>query len=54
MKAVGDESLLRGATMVVVRVSRGGKLLVSEPCPACKCHLGKAMREYGLRRVYYS
>lgn len=54
MKAVGDESLLRGATMVVVRVSRGGKLLGSEPCPACKCHLGKAMREYGLRRVYYS
>jgi hypothetical protein len=54
IKAVGDISLLRGATMVVVRVSKRGELMNSEPCCECKCVLEKAMREYGLRRVYYS
>lgn len=54
LKAVGDNNLLRGATMVVVRVSKGGIILPSEPCHECKCHLGKAMRVYGLRKVYYS
>lgn len=54
IKAVGDISLLRGATMVVVRVNKLGELLNSEPCHECRCVLEKAMREYGLRRVYYS
>lgn len=54
LKAVGDIALLRGATLVVVRVSRTGDMLSSEPCHECRCHLEKAMRVYGLRRVYYS
>ena len=54
LKAVGDITLLRGATLVVVRVSRAGVIMSSEPCHECKCHLEKAMRVYGLRRVYYS
>jgi hypothetical protein len=54
LKAVGDHTLLRGATMVVVRVNRCGEFQNSEPCHECKCHLTKAMNKYGLKRVYYS
>lgn len=54
LKMVGDHSLLRGATLVVVRVSKRGSLLGSMPCHECQCHLNKAIDKYGLRRVYYS
>ena len=54
LKMVGDNSLLRGATLVVVRVSKRGALLGSMPCHECQCHLNKAIDKYGLRRVYYS
>lgn len=54
MKAVGDVSMLRGATLVVVRVGRGGKALSSAPCKECSCAIASAMRKYGLRRVIHS
>jgi hypothetical protein len=54
LKAVGDTSLLRGATMVVVRVSKEGKMMNSAPCTECRPHLEKAMRLYGLRKVFFS
>jgi len=54
LKAVGDVSLLRGAILVVVRVSKRGELLYSEPCHECRRHLEKAMEKHGLKRVYYS
>lgn len=54
LKRVGDISKLRGATMVVIRVSVTGELRNSKPCAECTCHLNKCIREYGLRRVYYS
>jgi hypothetical protein len=54
IKMVGDNTLLRGATLVVVRVSKKGELMSSLPCHECTCHLTKAMDKYGLRRVYYS
>jgi hypothetical protein len=54
MKMIGDVSLLRGAKMVVLRVNRRGDMLNSAPCSECRCHLEKAMRDYGLARVYYS
>lgn len=54
LKMVGDISLLKGATLVVVRVSKKGELMSSMPCHECKCHLTKAIDKYGLRRVYYS
>lgn len=54
LKAVGDISLLRDATLVVVRVNKHGELRLSEPCHECKCHLSAAMTKYGLKRVYYS
>lgn len=54
LKAIGDNSLLRGATLVVVRVNKIGELACSKPCHGCVCHLQKAMDSHGLRRVYYS
>ncbi len=54
LKAVGDTNMLRGATVVVIRVGVGGKLMNSAPCHECKCHLESAMRKYGLRQVWYS
>lgn len=53
LKAVGDNSMLRGATLVVVRVGKQG-LMSSEPCHECKRHLEKAINKYGLKKVYYS
>ena len=54
LKAVGDNSLLRGAVLVVVRLNKLGELACSKPCHGCMCHLQKAMDAHGLRRVYYS
>lgn len=55
IKKLGDISKLYGATLVVVRIMKGTKQLGnSEPCHSCKCHLEKAMKEHGLRHVYYS
>jgi hypothetical protein len=51
---VGDFNLLRGATLVVVQFGQNRTLLPSKPCHECACHLTKAFRLYGLRRVYYS
>jgi hypothetical protein len=54
LKAIGDHSLLRGATLVVVRVNKMGELACSKPCHGCVCHLEKAIDKHGLRCVYYS
>jgi len=54
LKSVGDTSLLKDATLVVIRVNRHGAIMGSEPCHECKCHLESAMRKHGLKRVYYS
>jgi hypothetical protein len=55
LKKIGDIRQLQGAILFVIRISRGLKEIVnSEPCHACKCHLEKCMKEYGLRNVYYS
>jgi hypothetical protein len=54
LKLVGDISMLRDATLVVVRVSKRGELMNSAPCHECRCHLQKAMDKHGLRAVYYS
>jgi hypothetical protein len=54
LKSVGNFTLLRGATLVVVRFGIEGNLLPSKPCHDCSCHLTKAIRSYGLRSVYYS
>ena len=54
IKKLGDLTLLKGAELVVVRLNRSMAIVNSEPCHACKTHLTKCMREYGLKNVYYS
>lgn len=54
LKSVGDVTQLRGATLVVFRINTLGQLGNSKPCHACSRHLEKAMKKYGLMRVYYS
>jgi cytidine deaminase len=55
IKKLGNFRELDGACMVVIRIMKGTKELgYSEPCHGCKQHLEKCMKEYGLRRVYYS
>jgi hypothetical protein len=54
LKKLGDLTQLRGAELVVVRLTRSKDITNSEPCHSCKKHLTKCMREYGLRKVYYS
>ena len=54
VKSLGDVSLLRGATLIVVRYNKRGEMRNSEPCHDCKLFLEKCIKEYGLRRVIYS
>lgn len=54
LKKIGDTNRLRDAELFVVRLSKSNDFMSSEPCHACKRHLTKCMREYGLKAVYYS
>jgi hypothetical protein len=54
LKKVGDTTLLRDASLVVIRIDKEGRIMNSEPCHACRCHLSAAMKKYGLRCVYHS
>jgi len=55
IKHVGDHTKLLGATLIVIRMSRGTEQLIhSEPCHGCRCHLEKCIKTYGLKNVYYS
>jgi len=55
LKKLGDYTKLAGAILVVIRISRGtNELVASEPCEHCRPHMEKCVKEYGLRRVYYS
>ncbi len=54
VKRLGDISRLRGCSLVVYRVNRHGEVLNSKPCSECQKFLEKCIKEYGLRRVFYS
>jgi hypothetical protein len=54
VKSLGDISQLRGASMIVVRLSKGEEWVDSRPCHSCMLFLNKCMNQYGLKRVYYS
>jgi tRNA(Arg) A34 adenosine deaminase TadA len=53
IRQLGDVSKLRGATLVVIRLSSTG-LGYSAPCPACARLIQKCQRVYGLRGVLHS
>ena len=55
VKSLGDVSQLKGASMVVVRLSRENSEWVgSKPCHSCMKFIDKCINVYGLKRVYYS
>jgi hypothetical protein len=56
IKSLGDVQKMRGADMYVMRFNRAGdvKLVNSTPCSRCFPFLAKCMKEYGLKRVYYT
>jgi hypothetical protein len=60
VKELGNLEQMRGATMYVFRISKcrtkSGmeKIQNSEPCYDCHLFLEKCVKNYGLRRVFYS
>ena len=55
VKELGDLSKLRGADMYVMRVAtNNSEFRCSKPCHECEVFLEKCMREYGLKKVYYT
>lgn len=55
VKALGDIKLLRGTTLVVVRVGKNSnEFKNSKPCEHCEGFLKACMKKYGLSRVIYS
>jgi hypothetical protein len=54
IRSLGDTSQLRGATLVVVRITDAGEIRGSKPCASCQCLLEKCMRSYGLRSYFHS
>jgi hypothetical protein len=54
IRSLGDVSQLRGATLVVIRITEAGELRGSKPCAACQRVLNKCMRTYGLRSYIHS
>ena len=60
VKEIGNIHELRGAEMYVVRISRNKDLDIedpfvgSKPCAQCRVFLEKCMKEYGLKKVYYT
>ena len=60
IKNLGDISLMNGADMYVMRISKDKKISgfeqfrCSKPCHSCEIFLNKCIREYGLKNVYYT
>ena len=54
LRSVGDVSLLRDATLIVMRFDGQGRLRLSAPCHACCRHIQAAISKHGLKRVMYS
>jgi len=55
IKKLGDTTLLRGATLIVVRFTNDPDCFNnSYPCESCRSSLEKHIRDDGLRSVYYS
>ena len=55
IKKLGDRSLLRGAILIVIRLSKDSSHFHgSNPCSECRQGLQKHIREDKLKAVYYS
>ena len=57
VRQLGDISQLRGADMYIMRVSKDSDnpvFMGSKPCHECEVFLEKCIREYGLKKVFYT
>ena len=55
IKKLGDKTLLKGATLIVIRQNSAKTAFIkSDPCHDCKLQLLKHMIEDGLKWVYHS
>jgi deoxycytidylate deaminase len=57
VRSLGNYNRLKDADMYILRFGRGensDKYVNSKPCAKCHCFLNKCMREYKLKRVYYT
>ncbi len=57
VRQLGDISQLRGADMYIMRVSKDSQkpeFMSSKPCHECEVFLEKCIREYGLKKVFYT
>jgi hypothetical protein len=55
VKALGDINLLKGTTLVVIRMTKNSEELKnSKPCKHCQGFLKACMKKYGLKKVIYS
>jgi hypothetical protein len=57
VRQLGDISKLRGAEMYIMRVSKDSEnpeFMSSKPCHECEVFLEKCIREYGLKKVFYT
>jgi deoxycytidylate deaminase len=57
VRTLGNYNKLKDADMYIMRFGRGqndGKYVNSKPCAKCQCFLNKCIREYKLKRVFYT
>lgn len=47
---IKNKNILNGASILVIRLSRGGKLVMSKPCDNCM----KAIIHFGFKDMFYS
>lgn len=47
---VKDKKKLKGATVINIRLTKGGRIGLSKPCPSCEVEL----RKYGISKVVYT
>jgi deoxycytidylate deaminase len=57
VRSLGNYNKMKDADMYIMKFGRGqndGAYVNSKPCAKCECFLNKCMREYKLKRVFYT
>ena len=59
VRQLGDISNLRGCDLYVMKISKDNKkdettFMNSKPCEECQIFLDKCIRDYGLKKVYFT
>lgn len=57
VRSLGNYNKMKDADMYIMKFGRGqndGNYVNSKPCAKCECFLNKCMKEYKLKRVFYT